>query len=567
MIDFAHILQKGTALGNARLLKWFSRAFLQDARSIPAVAIGLAVIAVTFFGFWDAIVVGMPINFWGIALDSPVMALSHAINLDHWFLTGERVVKTPQTVHPGLFYQLISWVVYRLTAPSNGMASEALFDAVVRDPSAFWTVIQLVPLTSTLIAVAVLWIVGLRHSLAVSVVAVAVYFTATATLRFGIWDLFNESFALLIGVMFFMAARPAFSQAEARPGRAMIIFGLAASLVYMVKMNFFVWSLAVLPALAVAAMIGRISWKQAIFRITVFYITAIGGVLVLGYLLLGKPGLKHMLELHFSFLMGAGHYGSGPRTIISLEEMYAALVNFWNNERYLAYTIGLVFLVSLGVCVFNIRNRSWLQENLPEGVFLIGAMGLVFVALLKHYQPYYVVSISAVLPFLALWLARSSPRWIVLLLVPFIYLGVANSIRTELADRANQVVYAEESEDDAKAIRSMQIADGYGRFWVYRVIVPEFQRNFIVEFSSLWGLLQPRIVALQGPEYQFSPWNEWTLYQGKWIRLTEAPWQYLVLDKEGMKWLNPGVHSWLKDPSLKKIELKRLLVVEKPVTK
>lgn len=59
--------------------------------------------------YWYEIVIELPIDFWGIAGDPPVMALSHAVNIDHWLLGGgPRTVGAPQYYHPGLLYQVIS---------------------------------------------------------------------------------------------------------------------------------------------------------------------------------------------------------------------------------------------------------------------------------------------------------------------------------------------------------------------------------------------------------------------------------------------------------------------------
>lgn len=417
----------------------------------------------------------------------------------------------------------------------------------------------------TLISVAILWFVAERYGILVAVIVASVYFVASPTLWFGIYVLYNESITLFMAVTFFLAASPAFSPEVRRPWFASAAFGVAGGLLYMLKMNYVVWALAAIPGYGVAVLVGRFSWRTGLARSAIFAGSLATTIVVLGVLLLGRSGFRQMIDAHTALVLGAGYYGSGSRTVLSLSALLSGLESLWHGERYMMYTIAVLLAVAVVLALVKVRDGVWFRDHLPEGIFLFAGLFGMILAILKHYVPYYLVSVSAVLPFIVLWQVRAGRAWTALLLIPFVYMGVQATALAQWHHRQSAVVYARETIEDTEAIMQLRVADGQVRLWMYRIIAPEFQRNFLVDFSSL-PMLQKHVVALQGREYNFSPWNDWVLYEGRLTKMEHVPWQYLVVDRNHMKYVSESLHPWAKDESMKRTEFNRLILIERPIS-
>ena len=67
-------------------------------------------------GLWYALVFTAPISLWGVPLDPPVMSLAQAVNIDFWLREhGPRALSQAQYYQPGVWYQMICYLLYRMT--------------------------------------------------------------------------------------------------------------------------------------------------------------------------------------------------------------------------------------------------------------------------------------------------------------------------------------------------------------------------------------------------------------------------------------------------------------------
>ncbi len=217
----------------------FSRMAGQlDLCAALVLAAGLGVI-------WYVVVIQAPTSLWGVPLDPPVMALAQGVNIDFWFREpGHRALSQAQYYQPGLWFQFASYAAYRATGGAG--SPEQLFDAAMRDPQAFWNVLRLLPLLFSFIGMALLWRLSRGLGPLARSLAIASYFICSAALTFGTTLFFNESLTLVLAAIYFAAAFRLLAASPARPILAAVICGLASAVLYLHKMNYVVWSLALI---------------------------------------------------------------------------------------------------------------------------------------------------------------------------------------------------------------------------------------------------------------------------------------------------------------------------------
>lgn len=528
---------------------WMGRHL--DLVACLALAAGLGAI-------WYVIVVQTPTSLWGVPLDPPVMSLAQAVNIDFWLREpGHRALSQAQYYQPGLWFQFASYAAYRATAGAG--SPEQLFDAAMRDPQAFWNVLRLLPLLLSFIGMALLW--RLSRGIGPRALAVASYFVCSAALTFGTTLFFNESLTLVLAAIYFAAALQLLGS-PARPMSVAVICGLASAVLYLHKMNYVVWSLALIPALLTSAALGRCRWTSALLCILVMMATMVVTVLALGYLMLTPLGLRQMLEAHREIVLGSGIYGQGSRTVISLQVVLSNLKDVWSGERSLLLFLATACLLATVAVMRHLTDRAWLARNLPEGIFVFAAAAVTLLSVLKHFQGYYLVAVSAVFPFLVIWLARAGYRHLLWLLVALVAYSAVPNVAITLAQ---QKQWAEDERDilaDNKVILNRAMSPGDVRLWMYRVIDPIGQRLFLVSFTGLDRLMS-NLVALQGPQFFVSPWHTNIGTAKGFVPMKDVPWRQIVVSKDTMPWISTQAHPWVNDPAIDRTELRKVILFER----
>ena len=545
------------ASGAARPVTGITRTRIERTGEIVFV---LALSGALLF-FWHHVVVGIPVSFWGVPLDWSIMSLAQAVNIDFWAReSGPRALSQAQFYQPGLWYQFASYGIYRATSVSG--TSHELFQKVITDPQRYWDVLQGMPLLLTALGTILLW----RFSRGIGALArcavLCSYFICSAALAFGVYQYFNESFTLLLAAGFFPFGLRILSAGQRRPHLNAFICGVIASGLYLHKMNYIVWAIALIPAFVAAALVKRSTWTDALLRSLLLLAGIVGGVLSLGYLLLGPTGLQMMLQAHKEILLSSGIYGQGGHTVVSLESMIASAVGLASTEYYLVLLLAACVLLAIAATLLHVRDSAWLAGQLPEGVFIFAAAGGMLLAVLKHYQPYYIVSVAAVLPFMILWLARARV-WVIgpvalvltamaaLTIIPGLILVQRSWAETEAKMKA-----------DHEVIVSRALQPGAVRLWMYRDVDPFCGRLFLVNFIGISGLLND-VAEVQGPQQFISPWHDSIEQASGYKNIKSVPWQAIVVDKTSIAYINKTAHPWFDDPRVRRTELQQVVLFER----
>ena len=524
----------------------------------------LLALAATLLALWYWTVIGIPVSIWGIQGDWPVMSLAEAVNIDIWLREdAARQLGQPQFYQPGFWYQLTSYGIYRAVAGS-GNARE-LFQSVVRNPDRYWAVLQVAPLFLTAIGSALVWRTGKRADAVTRCAMVACYFVSSSSLSYATFQYFNESFTLALAACFFPMALNVLADGQKRPLLNALACGLAASLLYLHKMNYVVWALALIPAFLAAACFRRMTWWSAILRSLLLVAGTAGGVLALGYVFLGSQGLAAMLISHRDIVLGSGIYGTGSHTVLALDTIIASAELTWISDNYTLILLG----VATGWCVFTLlshaRDKSWLQRHLPESVLLFAAALAMLLALLKHYQPYYIVSVVAVFPFLLLWLSQAGARFHAAAAIGLTAISICIAIPDILGQRRYVARTEAKTTADSRLIAARTLAPDTARLWMYRTMDPIFGRLFLVNFSSIPSLMKD-LAILQGPQLLVSPWYANIIDQtGASKDMKDIPWRSIVADKEIIQYIDKKTHPWVDDPTVKRTDFEQLTLFERDV--
>ncbi|SEI18956.1 hypothetical protein [Tardiphaga sp. OK245] len=520
----------------------------------------LALSAALLF-FWQHVVIGIPVSFWGVPLDWSIMSLAQAVNIDFWAReSGPRALSQAQFYQPGLWYQFASYGIYRVTSGSG--SAHQLFQKVISDPQRYWDVLQVMPLALTALGTVLLWRASRGIGALARCAVISSYFVCSAALAFGVYQYFNESFTLPLAACFFPVGLRILSTEQQRPYFNALLCGVVASLLYLHKMNYIVWAIALIPAFLAAAVTGRTTWTNGLLRSLLLVAGIVVGVLALGYLLLGPTGLQMMLQSHKEILLSSGIYGQGGHTVVSLESMIASALGLVQHEYYLVLLLAACALLAVAITLLHLRDSAWLASQLPEGIFIFAAAAAMLLAVLKHYQPYYIVSVAAVLPFMIFWLARARV-WIIgpvaLLLTALAALGTVPAL---ILVQKSWAETEAKMKADHEVIVSRALRPGAVRLWMYRDVDPFCGRLFLVNFTGIPSLLND-ITEVQGPQRFVSPWHDMIEEASGYVNMKAVPWQAIVVDKTSVAYLNKTAHPWFDDPKVKRTELQQVVLFER----
>lgn len=549
---------------NAVRKKVRSAATSECVKKITGNRIAIVTFAFLLVVMWAYLRFFHPITFWGVGEDGPIMSLAEAVNLDFWFSEkGSRGISQAQFYQPGMYYQLTSWVAYRLSsAPVFGFDHIELFKKTMVEPHGYWQITQVIPLLISFVTLGLLWMRVRKETLLTLIACITIYFAAVPAMRYGVWMLFNESFSFLFAVVFFTSCHRLFLSGPILPWKKIFVCGLLGGLLYLHKMNYVVWALALLPAIYVSGWLNRMALRRMFGRMAVYFLTIVLTVQAFGRLFLGSHGFHQMIDGHKAIFMGSGIYGNGDRSVVKASVVIENLKGFWVSDPFTLILVLILIGISFFAVYQNRKNRDWLRVHAPEGVLLIGAAGLMSLALLKHFQPYYTVSVAALFPLIVLWLANAGQKRALPWLLPLIVLGIGLGIQIELKTRKLELVAEARSLSDETATLAMKLDPGGLRYWMYRIVSPSFQRLFLVDFSGL-----PKLIDLvssgYGEQRLISPWLDVVLLDGKYQKISETPWQYIVVGKSTLAlYVDKKMHLWTELPNVKKTELMDTLVYE-----
>lgn len=524
----------------------------------------LIIVALAVCAYWSHFVISKPLTIWGVPEDAPIMSLAQAINIDFWIAEpGGRGISQAQFYQPGLPFQIVSWIVYRVAAATPFAPALDLLRTEGFHPDRFWMGIRVMCLLLCLAGLVMLWRRTRDKGALTSLAALSVYYASSAACIYGIYMFWNESFTLILSLLYFGYAANELNKAGELKNKTILYLGLFAGFLYMHKLNYVVWGVALVPALLAKYWLEQIPMKKFVQHAAIYFFSTIFSITTIGLLLLGPTGFREMVISHKGIFISSGIYGNGAHDVVSGDAVKTAFSIIYQTDFY-TLLFFFVFLILVGLLTYqNLKNKTWLQNYLPEALLLSGGMILSMLAILKHHQPHYLVAVAAVFPLFVLWLHRVGKKNWLLFFISISIFAFKNNFETRREYNKNTAIAAEEAMQDEADILKLPLAPGEKILWMYRVVVPSFQRLFALDFAAARHF-QNEANKIQGNQWMISPWHS-TLWVDEFTKqIMETNWRYSVVANDTVKWINQDLHPWLTDPQTKVISLRQMKVYVNP---
>ena len=513
-----------------------------------------------FTSYW-----GTPREFWQMSEDGHFLTLGHALNIDFWlFGQSLRIIGNSEITHPGVAYQIISWLAYRLSAPDFFSNPTDLVIAVFDNADWFWPSIQAIPIIMTLGAIWFWWHTSIKYGLIFAVLISLSFLVNSSSFKYPIWLLFNESFAPILAIIFFPLASKCLSPKLKNPTLVTMVTGIAATLIYTQKLTYICWIAALIGGFCVAGLTKTLGWKDVILRTTIFLSTAISLSLTLCWSFFGSAGLKLMVANQWLYFTATEDRSHG--SILTLKSLLGGVTKMFQNEPITLSIIVSMILGFLLLACLKHKDSEWMKDHAPRGALLFFAILFTSVGVLKlyHLGDYYIITISVIFPFVLIWLAQSNHNKVLYGLFPLIIIGVfvsgANQYKEVIQDATRGRLIAQER----KMILESPLSQGRSRLWMYSLPVPEFNRQLLLQFSSL-PELDGIIKAYHGHEYLSSPWHNAINYNNRHTDISEVDWQYHVVHNATVEYIeDKSLHPWIFDKSIQRTRMQHLTVFERP---
>lgn len=437
---------------------------------------------------WYLIGIRNTVSFWYTDDDYAYLSLAHALSFDQWLHGDPQIGDQALGQHPGLPFYLLSWIAFKIALPASAQSFIQVLGEGSDAPERFWFVSRAIALLLTLGGVALTFRAAAGKLAIVTAAVATIWFLAAsdqtwvAMSRLGI-----ESFALPYALLFYLAARNVFCD-QRRSVMAWLIFGLVGGLGYTLKFHYIAFALGSAAGLMAMLAVGSCRLSEA-FKLGIAY--AMGFILGFGSLampMLGRNRIVELLKFHFGIATHSGYYGEGEANVVSPAQVLQALDLL---TRTPAFIVALLLVVAGATYVMLTRwsDRDWRDSGFPLGVALLVALSLSFFAVLKHFQPHYLVVPISVIPVLLLYLAENAvPRLASGIFVALAgVLGVCWLPFTLLHfDFIQRSYFAAEArlKEDVTAIEARPLGRNEIRVWDYRVPVRGFAVGFVVGYAG-----------------------------------------------------------------------------------
>ncbi len=473
------------------------------------------------------------VGFWWHSGDYPYLSLAHALGMEDWLLgSGERTLTPAKTMHPGIPFQIVSWLLFRSVALIHPEVSGDDFVVhVLQNPEGFWEAAQFAVVLINVTALYLIWRISRPYGLPITFVAFLACFSHYSFWQYGVMELGNESFALIGAVLFFLSARQAFMGMYWNIWSWMLFGGVCAG-VYLIKLQYITWSAAVPIGLLTAVLTGERSWQQA-FKGALSFITgfalllwSVGGVMV------GNSGLLDLIGNHIRVITRTGLYGHGDTGIIEFASLDRSLNYLFGNKEFLLVITTVILLALIGI-IAKRRDNNWVRTHLPIGVTILGAFLLSFLAVVKHFNPHYFVVSLALIPLISLWAAAAFGRYVgLLLLLPIGISAVLETVSVFQVYLPAQREKAIELQGNVDEIMALPLAAGQIRLWdhvpgqAYRT-GQVLHMSGIERYKKAYWKVNPSERMINGKLV----WPESKRSISAW---EEIPWRYAVFSKRAV---------------------------------
>ncbi len=367
-----------------------------------------------------------------------------------------------------------------------------------------------------------------------------------------VWSHTSFNFPLGAGylILLFTVAHDAQGQIS---HRLAVGLGLALGVMIAVMINFVPWLVTTLVFIFLSntLRVKRNPWKKSLIT---------GSILVLscaaGFLVSILPSI-HRMPYFFGFIYNLlGHqslYGTGPQGITSISLL-------WSNLQDLVTAVPLVFLVMLASLLISLflflQHNSRVPENRSLWALnfsLLLQCGMITLAVLKHPDEHYLLSLAATLPVLSLVIVKLSDfngrfsRQFSNTLIIFSIISISAFALLSIKNQHAELLEARAVEAEInRAITEQEIRLNKrpGELLILRTNETYSYCSALLygDFFSA-GVFATEVDALCPSQAYFINRYNWVIYHGTQVAIHDLPWDMLV----ARTWALAGNPSWKKE--------------------
>ncbi len=478
---------------------------------------------------WTAVHGLRPLDFWSTPDDYAAHSLSHALNLEQALAENTaRRIGYFQYIHPGLPFQFVSWLDFRVAQLFTTTDSKNPVLSTLANPGGFWLANRVSALGLLLAGLATAWCCARRLDGVTALVAALVFLSFQPAWTHTVLRLGNESFALLLGAGLFGLLLRAFAGEQCLAG-PWVIVGLLAGTAYLMKMNYVTWIIAAAIGLLTALVCRRGSVRPFVGRAALLVAGFAGGVVVLGVLALGTRGMHALFREQRRILFHSGRYGGGDPEIFDEAAVAEAVRDIAANLDLWLVPLCLAIITIL-VVASRRKDRAWLKSNLPFVAGCGAAMVLGYAAAIKHFRPHYLVPVAAVLPALVTWIGESVNARVRRFVAGVVALSILLAGGKTWREYSGNLTHAAALREDCRRIEQLPLAASQVRVWA-RVNSPAQIASTVILWSNTGSTYQPVLQTLYPHDALYEIWDRKVYYQGQLVPPETVPWQYAILDR------------------------------------
>jgi hypothetical protein len=458
-------------------------------------------------------------DFWRTGDEYAFLSLAHGLNLEARLRDGVFFADSGLDLHPGIPFYLVSWFCLRIVALLTAHRDAVAY--VLAEPNNFFLASRIAAGLIGLAAVCGAWAVlaplpGWRRAL-----AIFSFFAADPfSLFYGLSFLTNETFAFPVAVIFFASVKKTISAKE-KDWLPWMAVGAAAALGYLVKLTY----LSILAGALALAVIqawrstGRTTARfmllgRLVLAILGTFLVVSGGILLI---VLGRAQIGMLLTGHIGYVSQTGILGGGPGHSFSLQGFHDALSALSLPNQMTPVPLMVAAAVGSMAAFVWIEWRAGRLDD-PKLLWCppaIVSLGFAILAVMSHYQLYYVPAVAALLPFV--WKPMMHRPGFARFAAVCIAVASLITARTTVIELMRARDFAAEVKLDEAEIGAMPLGADEARLWTYKVPSEYFAREFALQLGGLQAYVHER-------ERKVS--NEYSTYAN-----VPRPYRYVVFDR------------------------------------
>jgi hypothetical protein len=192
---------------------------------------------------------------------------------------------------------------------------------------------------------------------------------------------------------------------------------------------------------------------------------------------------RDVLAFHFDVFTHKQHFGTGDSGFLSEGMVLFALEKLQAVPLFIAAMVVVPILIL--TALWCVRNRpEALAADVPIGVVILTALLLSFFAVLKHFQPHYVVVSVSLLPAALLFAASRVGPWLGRLALPIVLVAAGTTFATFIQQQLNAFEVQKRIDNDIGVIKAMPLKLGETRLWEYRIPAREYALGFVAAMTN-----------------------------------------------------------------------------------